>query len=159
MKFNITKKQIEGFIVVIILFIINGIIMYNYPSEPDKWYMDLKKSPLNPPGYVFGIAWTILYILIIISYTIAFGNLDYIYWILPIIHLLLNFSYSPVFFYYKKILGAAILTTLILIFAIITMYIFSFKSYLSVFLLIPYIIWLLFANYLSWSVYFLNKNK
>ena len=159
MKFNITKKQIISFITVIILFIINGILMFKYPSKPDKWYMDLKKSPLNPPGYVFGIAWTILYILIIISYTIAFGNLDYINWIIPIIHLLLNFSYSPVFFYYKKILGAAILTTLILMFAIITMYIFSFKSYLAVFLLIPYILWLLFANYLAWSVYFLNKNK
>jgi benzodiazapine receptor len=159
MKYNITKKQIEGFILVIFLFIINGIIMFNFPSKPDKWYMDLKKSKLNPPSYLFGIVWPILYILIIISYTIALANLNYIYWIIPIIHLLLNFSYSPVFFYYKNLLGAAILTTLILIFALITMYIFSFKSYLSVYLLIPYIIWLLFANYLGWSVYLLNKNK
>jgi len=157
MKFNITYKQIEAFIVVIILFIINGIIMFNFSSKPDKWYIDLKKSTLNPPSYVFGITWTILYILIIISYTIAFSQLDYLYWIIPIIQLLLNFAYSPIFFYYKKLLGAAILTTLIFIFTIITIYIFSLKSYIAVFLLIPYILWLLFANYLAWSVYILNK--
>jgi benzodiazapine receptor len=159
MKFNFTYRQIEAFVVVIILFIINGIIMVNYSSKPDKWYMDLKKSPLNPPSYVFGIAWSILYLLIVISYTIALSQLDYVYWILPIIQLLLNFSYSPVFFYYKKLLGAAILTTLILIMTIITMYIFSLKSSVAVYLLIPYILWLIFANYLAWSVYLLNKDK
>ena len=90
MKFNFTYRQIEAFVVVIILFIINGIIMVNYSSKPDKWYMDLKKSPLNPPSYVFGIAWSILYLLIVISYTIALSQLDYVYWILPIIQLLLN---------------------------------------------------------------------
>jgi len=157
MKLFINKKQIEAFIVVICLFILNAIIMYNYSSKPDKWYMDLKKSSLNPPSYVFGIAWSILYILIIISYIIAFSQLDYIYWIIPIIQLLLNFSYSPIFFYYKNLLGAAIITTLILFFTIITIYIFSLKSYNSVYLLIPYILWLIFANYLAWSVYILNK--
>ena len=156
MKFNFTSKQLNAFLVVIILFIINAIIMFNYPSKPDKWYMDLKKSPLNPPSYVFGIAWSILYLLIVISYTIALSQLDYVYWIIPIIQLLLNFCYSPVFFYYKKLLGSAILTTLILIFTIITVHIFSLKSSIAVYLLIPYILWLIFANYLAWSVYFLN---
>lgn len=157
MKIDI--KIIIAIITIIILFGINGIIMYYFSAKPDKWYNDLKKSQLNPPGYVFGIAWTILYILIFISYIIAFSQLDYIYWLIPIIQLLLNFAYSPVFFYYKKILGAAILTTIILIMTLITIYIFSLKSYYAVILLIPYILWLFFANYLAWSVYILNKNK
>ena len=156
MILNIKKREIEAFIIVIILFLINGLLMINYPSKPDKWYMNLKKSKLTPPSYVFGIAWTILYILIIISYTISLSKLEYISWIIPIIHLLLNFSYSIVFFHYKNILGSAIITTLILIFALITVYIFSNVSYLSIILLIPYILWLLFANYLAWSVYYLN---
>jgi benzodiazapine receptor len=150
-------EEIKAFSIIIMLFIANGLIMYNVPTKPDKWYMDLKKSPLNPPGYVFGIVWTILYMLIITSYTMALPKLDYVYWIIPILQLLLNFAYSPVFFYYKEIFGAAILTTLILIFTLMTIYIFSLKTYVAVYLLIPYVMWLLFANYLAWSVYFLNK--
>lgn len=159
MKIIFTYKQIVAVIVITILFIINGGLMYKYSPKPDKWYSDLKKSPLNPPSYVFGIAWTILYILIFISYTIGLSQIDYIYWIIPIIQLLLNFAYSPVFFYYKQLLGAAVLTTIILIMTLITMYIFSTKSFYAVLLLIPYVLWLLFANYLAWSVYALNKNK
>jgi len=157
METKIDTKLLITIATVFGLFIINGIIMYLFPSRPDEWYKKLKKASLNPPSYVFGIAWTILYILIIVAYIIAFRELDYSYWIIPIIHLLLNFSYSPIFFHYKLLFGSAILTTLILIFALITMYIFSFKSMTAVYLLIPYILWLLFANYLAWSVAVLNN--
>lgn len=157
MKIEFTQKLIISIITVIFLFSINFIIMFIYPSRPDEWYKKLKKAPINPPSYIFGIVWTILYILIAISYIIAFNLLDYSYWIIPIIHLLLNFSYSPVFFYYKQLYGAAILTLLILIFALITMYIFSFKSMISVYLLIPYILWLIFANYLAWTIAIINN--
>ena len=63
------------------------------------------------------------------------------------------------FFYYKQILGSAILTLLILIFAILTVIQFGLtnKSLIPVYLFIPYILWLMFANYLSWSIYKLNK--
>ncbi len=157
-KTEINTKLFITIITVFILFTINIISSkLIYPSNPDKWYKDLKKSSLNPPSYVFGIAWTILYILIVAAYIIGLRELDYSMWIIPIIHLLLNFSYSPIFFYYKLIYPAAILTTLILIFALLTMYIFSAKSLIAVYLLIPYILWLLFANYLAWSVVVLNK--
>jgi len=57
----------------------------------------------------------------------------------------------------KQLLASAIITLLILLTAIIVIYQFyTYKQYISVYLLIPYIIWLLFANYLAWSVYLLN---
>ena len=60
-------------------------------------------------------------------------------------------------FIYKQLLASAIITLLILLTAIIVIYQFyTYKQYISVYLLIPYIIWLLFANYLAWSVYLLN---
>jgi len=151
------KKEFEVFIFVIVLFILNGLIMTNINTKPDEWYKKIKKSELTPPGYVFGIVWSILYILIIIAYTIGLSKLNYELWIIPTLQLLLNFSYSPVFFYYKNILGGAILTTLILIFTLVTLYIFSKKTIEAVYILIPYVIWLLFANYLAWSIYFLNN--
>jgi len=127
-------------------------------SKPDKWYYELKKPTLTPPGYVFGIAWSILYTLIAISYYFALWDKSFAYWIIPIIHLLLNYSYTPLIFVYKRLLESAIITSLVLLTAIIVMILFyNYGNMISVYLLIPYILWLSFANYLAWSVYILNK--
>jgi len=130
-------------------------------GRPDKWYNNkLKKPELNPPNYIFPIVWTILYLMIGISYFLALSKTkDIKNWILPILHLLLNFSYSPMFFYFRELLLSSILTTLILITGLMIIYQFSIldKSLISTYLLIPYIIWLCFANYLSWSIYYLNN--
>jgi translocator protein len=129
-------------------------------GRPDKWYNNkLKKPELNPPNYIFPIVWTILYLMIGISYYLALSKTkDIKNWILPILHLLLNFSYSPMFFYFRELLLSSILTTLILITGLMIIYQFSIldNSLISTYLLIPYIIWLCFANYLSWSIYFIN---
>jgi tryptophan-rich sensory protein len=129
-------------------------------GRPDKWYNNkLKKPELNPPNYIFPIVWTILYLMIGISYYLALSKTkDIKNWILPILHLLLNFSYSPMFFYFRELLLSSILTTLILITGLMIIYQFSIldNSLIPTYLLIPYIIWLCFANYLSWSIYFIN---
>ena len=127
-------------------------------TKPDKWYFDLNKPLYNPPSYVFGIAWFILYILIGVSYYYGLYDLNYEYWIIPIIHLLLNFMYTPIIFVYRRLLESAFIVLLTLITLIIVMILFyNYEKYLSVYLLIPYLIWLIFANYLAWSVYYLNK--
>ena len=129
-------------------------------GRPDKWYNNkLKKPDLNPPNYIFPIVWTILYLMIGISYFLALRKTkDIKYWILPLLHLLLNFSYSPMFFYFRELLLSAIITTLILITGLMVIYQFSIldKSLISTYLLTPYIIWVCFANYLSWSIYLIN---
>lgn len=141
---------------IIILPVLFGFIIGTF-SKPDKWYMKLNKSKFNPPKIVFPIAWTILYLLIGISYYLALRDKPIEYWIIPIIHLLLNFCFSPLMFVYKRLLESVFITFLILITAIIVMYLFYiYKQYISVYLLIPYIIWLIFANYLAFSVYLLN---
>lgn len=128
-------------------------------GKPDKWYDNLNKPKYNPPRILFPIAWTILYILLGISYYYGLYKMSFIYNIIPVIHLLLNFLYTPIFFNFKQKLAAAILTILILIFGILTAIQFGLtnKSLISVYLMIPYFIWLLFANYLSWSIYKLNN--
>ena len=142
---------------IIILPVILGFVIGRL-FKSNSWYFNLKKSPLTPPGYVFGIAWSILYILIGISYYLALRDKSIEYWIIPVIHLILNYVYTPLIFIYRRLLESAILTTLILITAIIVMILFySYGNIISALLLIPYIIWLSFANYLAWSVYLLNK--
>lgn len=127
-------------------------------SKPDGWYKQLKKPELMPPGYVFSIAWTILYILIGVSYYLALKNKKFVYWIIPLLHLMINFMYTPVMFGFHRILESAVIVLLALITLIGVMALFySYKKYISVYLLIPYLSWLIFANYLAWSVYDLNK--
>jgi len=141
---------------IIILPLLIGFIIGSF-TKPDKWYMKLNKSKFTPTKIVFPIAWTILYLLIGISYYLALRDKSIEYWIIPIIHLLLNFCFSPLMFVYKRLLESVIITFLILITAILVMYLFyTYEQYISVYLLIPYIIWLIFANYLALSVYLLN---
>ena len=142
---------------IVCILIIIPIILGNI-SKPDDWYYNLKRPKLTPPGYVFGIVWSILYLMIALSYYYALWDKSFDYWIIPIIHLLLNYSYTPLIFIYKRLFESAFITSLILITAIIVMILFySYGSMISVYLLIPYIIWLSFANYLAWSVYLLNN--
>jgi len=141
----------------VILPLIIGFLIGNI-TKPDDWYFNLKKSVSVPP-YIFVIAWTILYLLIGISYYLIFKSNSknkLSFWIIPLLHLLINFSYSPMLFGAKKLLESAVIVTLTLVFALLTMNKFYKINKMSVYLLIPYICWLVFANYLGWSLYLLN---
>lgn len=144
-------------LLIIILPLIIGFVIGQL-SRPGEWYLKLNKPKLTPPSYVFGIAWSILYLLIGISYYLALKDRSIGYWIIPLLHLVLNYIYTPLIFMYKRLLESAILTTLILITAVIVMILFySYGNKISAYLLIPYILWLSFANYLAWSIYTLNN--
>ena len=142
-------------IILILPLLLGFIIGFFY--KPSNYYKNLKK-PYIPSGIVFSIVWFILYILIGISYYIALKNKPLIYWILPIVHLILNLIYTPLLFGYNELLLSSFVILLTLISAIMLMILFYNydKSHISYKLLIPYIIWLIYANYLSWSVYSLN---
>ena len=75
-----------------------------------------------------------------------------------IIHLIINYSYTPLLFYFRQIFISAIICLITLILAIVLFKEFwkIDKSGIASYLLIPYIIWLIFANYLAWSLYYLN---
>jgi len=133
----------------------------------DTWnnnnYKKLIKSQLNPPNYIFSIVWPILYILIGISYANILSNKNIKYWIVPIIALIFNFLYIPSFSIkkYSPFLLSTIIIIFSLIFGIITFvqfYIITTKNNkIFTYLLIPYILWLIFALYLSYDMYNLNK--
>jgi tryptophan-rich sensory protein len=131
------------------------------------WYERLQKPVFSPPSYLFGIVWPILYLLMGVAAYMVFGRDDeahpqiQVVWWLYILQLLLNISFSPIMFRLKNLLLAAIVTTLTLIFATATTLYFGIvlKKWWSVGLMMPYIIWLLFANVLAWSFYTLNSTK
>lgn len=122
-------------------------------------YNILQKPPLAPPGAVFPVVWTILYILMGISYGILKVNnqtdeeIDWIYYI----QLAINALWSIIFFTFKWRLFAFIWIILLAI-AIISMIMkFYNKNKVAGFLQIPYIFWVTFAAYLNLGFYILNR--
>lgn len=128
--------------------IINKSIDYNYLVNP----------PLSPPSYLFPIVWSILYLLIGISYYIyRKNNNDNPLTIkLYYIQLILNYLWSIIFFTLKLRTLAVIWIIVLAITIIYLMIRFYKEERTSFYLFIPYILWLLFATYLNIGIVVLN---
>lgn len=122
-------------------------------------YNMLQKPPLAPPGAVFPIVWTILYILMGISYGILKVNnqtdeeTDWIYYI----QLVINALWSIIFFNFKWRLFAFVWIILLAVAVISMIRKFYSKNKISGLLQIPYILWVIFAAYLNFGFYILNR--
>ena len=124
----------------------------NININADGWYEELVKSPLNPPGYVFGIVWPILYLLMGIVSFLAAEKI----WKLFIIQLALNAAWSWIFFYYQlPIIALLDIALLMLVNAMILNNLKSFSRALFL-LYLPYMLWLCFAAFLNISIVYLN---
>lgn len=121
-------------------------------------YNYLTKPFLSPPGYLFPIVWSILYVLMGISYgrlknlDLNDSKIELIYYI----QLLVNALWSIFFFVLKWRLFSFFWILLLLILVIIMIYRFYQKDKLAGLLQLPYLIWILFASYLNLSIYLLN---
>ena len=125
-----------------------------------SWYRTLHKPPLNPPSEIFTPVWSVMYSLIFLSLCIllftktdADKKLAITFFV---IQLILNLSWSPVFFYFHNITFSFIIIILLLIFITLTIISFYQISKLSAYLLIPYLIWVTFAAYLNFGIMILN---
>tara|TARA_Y100000389_G_scaffold46034_1_gene40913 strand:- start:110 stop:607 length:498 start_codon:yes stop_codon:yes gene_type:complete len=161
----------NSYILIFIPIIIGMGIGAIYSSKwKEEKYKNLIKPKFNPPNYIFGIVWPILYLLIGLSYSNSLYNKFSLnklnYFIIPVIALIFNFLYTPVFFGNNGLLYGFIVVILSLFFAILTFIQFQFydnsywfTKHKTAYLLIPYILWLIFASYLSYNIYIFNKNK
>ncbi len=126
-----------------------------------KIYKSLKTPPLSPPGIVFPIVWSVLYILMGVSLYLVMTKRDaYIdkrpAYVLFFVQLFLNFLWQPIFFGAKMYLTAFIILVLLFL-SVVAMTVSFYKiSRLSALLQIPYIIWVAFAGYLNLGIVILN---
>ncbi len=121
-------------------------------------YNDLIKPTLSPPGIVFSIAWTIIYLLIGISYTLLKekGQVPKETKQLYYTQLVFNYLWTFIFFIFRLRLLSVLWIIILDVLVVIMTYQFYKQNKLSGILLIPYVLWLLFATYLNISIYFLN---
>ncbi len=117
-------------------------------------YSMVNKPPLSPPGILFPIVWTIIYLLIGYSSYRVRNDKDSLK--LFYISLAINGIWSIVFFNLQNYLGGFILIIILIILQIFILIRFKKEDELAYKLNIPYLIWLIFASYLSLGVYILN---
>jgi translocator protein len=142
---------------------VGGISAFFTVRQINNWYVFLQKPSFNPPNWIFGPVWVILYIMIGISAylvwlqrdkSLNYLNAKYIY----ILQLLFNFLWSVMFFGAQQIFLALLVIILLLIIIITNIKIFSLINKKAAWLLAPYLLWVCFAAVLNYCIFRLNKH-
>ena len=124
-------------------------------------YKALNQPPLSPPGWLFPVVWTILYLLMGYSaYRVQVSGKDKekirTAMVFYALQLFVNFLWSPVFFGLQWRLTAFVILVILWVLIYITMRLFSEIDELAGDLLLPYILWVTFAGYLNLGIFLLN---
>ena len=146
-------NKFKLFIDILIPVAIGGIV--GFIINPYIDYNSLVQTPLSPPSIVFPIVWTILYVLMGISYYLL-KNPSKKEKIIYFIQLGVNALWSVFFFIGKFYLFSFIWIVLLDVLVIFMTGIFYHNNKASAYLQIPYLIWILFATYLNLGIYILN---
>ena len=117
-------------------------------------YGSLNKPDLAPPSVVFPIAWSILYVLMGISIYMNRNNKKNM--VTFFIQLMLNYLWVFVFFGMQSWLGGFIVIILLDVMILYTILEFYKENKLSAYMMIPYLLWCVFASYLNFQIFLLN---
>lgn len=151
--------KIIGLIIWIIICFVPAIIGSQF--GPGEWYQTLTKPDWNPPNWIFGPVWTLLYLLMGISVWLIWKDYGLKTAAIPIgffiAQLILNALWSWFFFGLENV-GLAFVDIIALwTFILITMIMFWKLNTWSGALLVPYIAWVSFATVLNYNIWQLNK--
>lgn len=134
-----------------------------YPTGDDSgWYRALAKPALTPPGWVFPVAWTTLYIMMGLALAMVLNargaRLRGIAVALFVLQFALNLSWTPLFFGAHRIDAALLVIIAMLAAAIATTFAFARIRTAAAWLMLPYLVWLGFASVLTWRIGQLNPD-
>ncbi len=140
-----------------LILVVGGGLLIGATNLPGEWYANLTKPSFNPPNWIFGPVWTVLYVFIAIAGWRAWqqdpqGPATFLW----MVQLLLNFAWSPMFFSFHQI-GLALLVILCLLAAVIA---FTLRQWprdrVASLLFVPYAAWVAFASVLNAAILALN---
>ena len=155
---NIKKDE---FAIALLFPLAVGVVSGYLTRDAQTMFSVMNKPSLSPPGWLFPVVWTILYVLMgIASYIIYQQGKDredvktalsfYI------VQLAFNFFWTIIFFNYESYLFAFIWLIVLWNLVLITIIKFNKISRVASYLMIPYLIWVTFAGYLNLGIYMLN---
>lgn len=154
------KIQWKKLIVCIAIPLAVGGISGFLTRESFKNFAILNKPPFSPPGWLFPVVWTILYVLMgIASYLVLSAEKPFrVRTALTVygVQLAFNFLWSIIFFNFELYLFAFVWLVLLWILILITTVLFYRISKPAGYLLIPYLLWVTFAGYLNFGIFLLN---
>ena len=131
-------------------------------ASVDTWYVTLQKPGFTPPGWVFGPAWTVLYILMATAAFLLWqkaepGRTVRIALALYFVQLGLNALWTPLFFGLHLLFPALVEIVLLWLAIALTVLAFARIATLPALLLVPYLLWTTFATVLNAALWILNR--
>ena len=140
-----------------LVLVVGGGLLIGFLTLPGAWYEALQKPSFNPPNWLFGPAWTTLYVLIAIAGWRVWlrdraGSLMKLWWL----QLALNFLWSPVFFGLQLIAPALLVVAAMLVSILAFIGIAWQRDRLAALLFVPYAAWVAFATLLNAAIWQLN---
>lgn len=165
MPVTVSTKRFQFFPYLISLLIVLAIgFVASLVTRPEiaGWYGTLHKPPFNPPPWLFAPVWTAIYIMIATSAYLIWKHRSHkpayiIARLVYFIQLILNFSWSIVFFGMHQIAVAMIVIILLWLSIVLNINWFNKFNRAAAWLLVPYLLWVSFASVLNVSIYLLNR--
>lgn len=158
---KITKNDLYGYGISVAAAELTGLLSQLLSGGMNTdFFASLTQPPLSPPGWVFPVVWTLLYALMgIAAYRIyrteSPGRTGAL--VLYAAQLLVNFLWPIVFFRFENLGGALAVLILLFVLVLLTTVRFMKLDRTAGLLLLPYLLWTVFALYLNIGLYFLNK--
>lgn len=149
------KTLIISIAIPLLIGVVSGFLTMNSMNT----YKELLLPKYAPPGYLFPIVWTILYILMgIASYLVYQSNDEDKNKVLLLygMQLVMNFIWPILFFNLHAYLLSTVWLLLLFALVIIVTYLFFKINHIAGYLMIPYVLWLSFALYLNFNIFLLN---
>lgn len=156
-------KNVIRFIASVALpLVLGGIASFFTASSVKTWFDTLEKPSFNPPSWLFGPVWTVLYIMMGIAFYLVWTKatderVKQRAFTFYFVQLALNFAWSFLFFYAKQPGWAFIDIVALWLLIIATIYWFGKAYKPSAWLLVPYLAWVSFASVLNFSIWQLNS--
>lgn len=144
-------------LILFLVLVVGGGWLVGATNTPGEWYDGLAKPPFNPPDWVFGPVWTILYVLVAVAGWRVWlerrtGGAMTAWWL----QLGLNFLWTPVFFTLESIGGALIVIVALLATIVVFIALAWNRDRIAAWLFVPYAAWVAFATLLNASILALN---
>ncbi|MEZ5813969.1 MAG: TspO/MBR family protein [Alphaproteobacteria bacterium] len=154
------KKYIAPVLWIVGFQLVGGGLGFLTSRNIEPWYDGLNKAALNPPDYVFGLVWPILYVMLALTGWLMWRDRRLegahmplnLYWM----QMFFNWGWTFIFFEFKLVL-LGFFWILTLNFTMLCFIIYAWKNHrVAALLALPTLFWGCFAAYLNYAIWVLN---